>query len=235
MSPHVHVWDAESGRLLHTLAHIERVRCVAFNPTNPALLATGGWDRVARIWNISTGKLVMQLPDAVIRLQFSPDGTELITSCGDGRLRVWDWKAGKLKDGLSLHPSLVQDFAFTADRRWLVSLGTDSLQVTDWRTKTAAGPLWNLKPTFDLELAIPAGERRAIVGGFSGSLVGYDLEKMVSPAPGPTEDLVQLAELAAGRRILSQGNVVPLSSAEWADRWQRLQRDGSLFLPRPPP
>ena len=126
---------------------------------------------------------------------------------------------------------MLQDFAFTADRRWLVSLGSESLQVTDWRTKTAAGPLWNLKPSFNLQLAIPAGERRAIVGNFSGSLVGYDLEKMVAPTLGPTEDWEQLAELAAGRRILSQGNVVPLTSAEWAERWQRLQQDGSPFLP----
>ncbi len=232
MTPHVHVWDPESGRLLHKLPHNERVQHVAFNPTTPALLATGGWDSVARLWDLTTGKMLVRLqhPQTVIRLRFSPDGTELITSCNDGRLRIWDWAAGKLKDGLSLHPSLLQDFAFTSDRRWLVSLGTESLQITDWRTKTAAGPLWNLKPTFDLELAIPAGEHRAIVGGFSGSLVGYDLQTMTTPVSGTAEELVRLAGVVACRRILSAGNVVPLSSADWAQRWQRLQRDGGAPL-----
>ena len=134
MSPHAHVWDAESGRLLHTLRHNERVQHVSFHPKTPSLLATGGWDGVARIWDLTTGKLLIALqhPQTVIRHRFSPDGTELITSSNDGKLRVWDWEAGKLKDGLPLHPSLLQDFGFTADRRWLVSLGTESLQVTDW-------------------------------------------------------------------------------------------------------
>jgi hypothetical protein len=44
---------------------------------------------------------------------------------------------------------------------------------------------------------------------------------MVTPASAPAEDLVRLAELAAGRRILSEGRVAPLTSAEWVERWQR--------------
>jgi hypothetical protein len=40
------------------------------------------------------------------------------------------------------------------------------------------------------------------------------------------EDLAALAELAAGRRILSQGNVVPLNSAEWLERWEKVRRHG---------
>jgi hypothetical protein len=83
-------------------------------------------------------------------------------------------------------------------------------------------------------VAIPAGDRRVIVGGFSRSLVGYDLKAMLTPATAPAEDLVRLAELAAGRRILSEGRVVPLSSSEWAERWQRLRArpDRSPGLPR---
>ncbi len=81
-------------------------------------------------------------------------------------------------------------------------------------------------------MGIPAGNRRAIVSGFSRSLVGYDLKTMGTPTSAPVEDLVQLAELAAGRRILSQGNVVPLTNVEWAERWQRLQGSGGDLLRR---
>jgi WD40 repeat protein len=227
MSSHVHVWDPERGQLLHTLSHGERVGHVCFHPTVPTLLATGSWDRSARVWDLTTGKLLVQIkhPQWVTRVRFSPDGRDLITSCGDGMLRVWDWDSGKLKDGLLLQSYLLQDFGFTRDRRWLISLGAGEFQVTDWQTRTPVGPLWNLKPRFNLELAIPGDGRRAIVGAFADSLVGYDLEKMVTPVSGPAEDLVQLAELAAGRRILSAGRVVPLTSAEWADRWQRVRRD----------
>jgi hypothetical protein len=40
-----------------------------------------------------------------------------------------------------------------------------------------------------------------------------------------------LIELAAGRRILSEGNVVPLNSAEWLERWQAVRQQG-LELPK---
>jgi WD40 repeat protein len=225
MSPHVHVWDPDRGRLLHTLPHPQRVRHVSFHPTTPTLLATSGWDNIVRIWDLATGKLLIQLehPREVIRLRFSPDGSRLLTGCDDGRLRVWDWKAGKLEDGLPPHPSVLQDFGLTADRRWLVTLGMGELRVTDWRTKTPVGPLWDLKSGLKLSLDIPTGDRRVIVGGFGGSLEAYDLKRMLTPAAEPAEDLVRLAELAAGRRILGNGNVMPLSSSEWAERW-RLHR-----------
>jgi WD40 repeat protein/tRNA A-37 threonylcarbamoyl transferase component Bud32 len=225
MSPHVHVWDPDRGRLLHTLPHAKRVQYVSFHPTAAALLAVNSMDNIARIWDLATGKLLVGLkhPRSVTRLRFSPDGTELLTSCDDGRLRVWDWKAGRLKDGLSPQASPLYDFGFTADRRWLVTLGLGELRVADWQRKTPAGPLWDLKSGLKLALEIPTGDRRAIVGGFSGGVIGYDLKKMLTPAAEPAEDLVRLAELAAGRRILSNGDVIPLSSSEWAERWQRLR------------
>jgi WD40 repeat protein len=227
MSPHVHVWDPDRGQLLHTLPHPKRVRHVSFHPTKKGLLATSGWDNTARIWDLTSGKLLMALqhPREVIRLRFSPDGTRLLTSCDDGRLRVWDWKVGKLVDGLSPHPSFLQDFALTRDRRWLVTLGTGELRVTHWPTKTPVGPLWNLSSGLKLSLDIPSGDRRVIVGGFGGSLEAYDLKRMLTPAVEPADDLLRLAELAAGRRILSNGSVVPLSSSEWAERWQRVRRN----------
>ena len=232
----VHVWDPDSGKQLHSLPHNDRIEQVCFNPRLPNLLATGGRDAVVRVWDLSNGKLCgeLQHPGWSRLVHFSPDGTELVTTASD-MVRAWDWRAGKLKEGVSA--SLAR---FTSDRRWLVAFcsqeagGGSRIQVIDWQTKTPASPGWKLIGGPNLDICILAGDRRAIVTGFSGSLVGYDLEKIVTPAPGPTEDLVLLAELAAGRRILSQGNVVPLSSIEWADRWQRFRRKGDLLQPETP-
>ena len=206
---------------------------VSFSPATPTLLATANGD--VRIWDLAAGKLLARLPHPAraIRVRFSADGTELMSSCENGTFCVWDWRRGKLEEGLLLHPAaeLVMDFRRSADRRWLATLGTAGLQLTDWRTKTPAGPLWPLKRNINLALDIPAGDGRVIVGGFSGSLVGYDLKAMVTPATAPVEELVRFAELTAGRRILTGGNVVPLTSVEWADRWQHLRRKNSPLLP----
>jgi serine/threonine protein kinase/WD40 repeat protein len=226
MVPPVHVWDAETGRLVHTLPHDERVESVAFSPVDPTLLATAGRDSAARVWNLSDGKLLAQLqhPGNLSRIRFSPDGTELFTSCLDGMLRAWNWRAGTLTEGLALHSSMIMDFGFTADRRWLITLGHHGVQVTDVRTGTPAGPLWSLGRSIHLALVLPQGDRRVIIGGFSRTLEAYDLTAMTTPVSGAAEDLVRLAELTAGRRILSQGSVVPLTGAEWAERLKQLAR-----------
>ena len=46
---------------------------------------------------------------------------------------------------------------------------------------------------------------------------------MVTPTTASADEMTRLAELAAGRRIMSQGSVVPISSTEWTDRWEQLR------------
>jgi WD40 repeat protein/tetratricopeptide (TPR) repeat protein/tRNA A-37 threonylcarbamoyl transferase component Bud32 len=236
LTPHVHVWDPDQGKLLHTLKHNDRVGHVAFAPTNPELLATSGWGNDVRVWNLATGKVLVPLkhPQWVDHLLFSDGGKELMTGGADGVLRAWDWQANKLQDGWPFTSTWLGEYCFTADRRWLVMIGADELQVIDWLTKTPVSPRWKTKPHSTASLKVPAGDRRAVTGGFSPWLVGYDLERMRTPATDQVEELVALAELAAGRRILSQGNVVPLNSAEWAERWDNVRQKGMAALQKPP-
>jgi WD40 repeat protein len=226
LSWEVHVWDPDTGQLLHTLPHNQRVQFVRFVPNSPEMLATAGWDSEARVWNLRTGELLPPLRHShtVSQLLLSPDGKDLITGAYDGMLRTWDWRAAKLQDGRPLHARMIRDFRFTADQRWLVTVGIEELQVTDWATKIPASPAWNTRPYVTAAVEIPDGDRRAIVSGFSPFLVGYDLEALRSPSTDSLEELTALAELAAGRRVLSEGNIVPLNSAEWLERWHKVQR-----------
>src|SRR5262249_12724738 len=111
MTPHVHVWDPDSGELLHTLPHNQRVGRVALTRAAPEFLATSGWSGEARVWNLRTGKLIATLkhPQWVTQIQFSSDGKELITGADDGSLRTWDWQAGRLEDSWPLHPGTLRD------------------------------------------------------------------------------------------------------------------------------
>jgi hypothetical protein len=73
----VRIWDAESGRLLHTLAgHVDWVANLAFNPDN-RFLASGSADGTVRIWNAATGAAVALLTatrDSEDWLIVTPDG-----------------------------------------------------------------------------------------------------------------------------------------------------------------
>ncbi len=130
--PTLHVWDPDSGRLLHTLKHTERVENAAFSPSAPHILATGGRDSTIRVWDLDQGKLLVQLqqPRWTQMLQFSPDGSELISGCLDGIIRSWNWRTGALSRGLAHDPAQLC-FAFTADRR---TLAVQAL--THWKLRT---------------------------------------------------------------------------------------------------
>jgi WD40 repeat protein/tRNA A-37 threonylcarbamoyl transferase component Bud32 len=224
LKPTLHIWNPENGQLLHMLEHTERVESAVFNPAAPHVLATSGRDSVVKVWDLTTGELVVNLPHPrwVPKIMFSPDGTELISACYDGLIRSWNWRTGQWRSVPHVFPAT--SFDLTADRRWLVALGLSTFQATEWQSGAPIGPVWRFPERLLWGVEIPAGDRRAIVGGHSGTVLGFDLAKIVTPTMSTPEDLTRLAEVSAGRRIVNEGNVVPLNTAEWTERWKRLQK-----------
>jgi WD40 repeat protein/serine/threonine protein kinase len=98
----VRLWDAATGAALAVLPHGSIVFGVAFNPSGTRL-AAGCADNTIRLWDVGVARRAggKEAPDAeVAELQghdayvhavdWSPDGTRLISASGDGTVRVWD-------------------------------------------------------------------------------------------------------------------------------------------------
>ncbi|MGF1515382.1 MAG: NB-ARC domain-containing protein [Elainellaceae cyanobacterium] len=78
--------------------HSGWVRCVAFHPSLP-ILASGGYDQKAILWNFETGETIQVLrghDEAVISVAFSRSGDILATGSEDETVRLWDMATGKL-------------------------------------------------------------------------------------------------------------------------------------------
>jgi translation initiation factor 3 subunit I len=76
----VGVWFAANGERLGTYSgHQGAIWTVDVSP-NTVLLATGSADNSVRLWNIKTGECVKvwEFPTAVKRVEFSPDGSQLL-------------------------------------------------------------------------------------------------------------------------------------------------------------
>jgi coronin-1B/1C/6 len=95
----VKVWQIPDGGLSRTLTepvvdllyHQRRVGLVLWHPTALNVLLTAGSDNQVVIWNVGTGEVLVQIdchPDIVFSACFNWDGSELVTTCKDKKIRI---------------------------------------------------------------------------------------------------------------------------------------------------
>jgi WD40 repeat protein/DNA-binding SARP family transcriptional activator len=98
------LWALPEGEELLTITgHTDLIHDLAFSPDG-ARLASGGLDRMAKVWDTETGAELISLSGhhaAVQRLAFSPDGRRLATVSWDGSAKVWD--LGPEREVLAMH------------------------------------------------------------------------------------------------------------------------------------
>jgi len=89
----VRLWDAHTGKLIHSLKG--GWRCVAFSPDGQTV-AAGGSDGKVRLWDVHTGKLKETLvghaaliSSEIYSLAFSPDDKTLASTSQDETVRIW--------------------------------------------------------------------------------------------------------------------------------------------------
>ena len=103
----VRVWDVASGKEVFTLEH-DRSVCsvcsVALTPDGAHVVSSP--ERSLTVWSMTTGEKVAMImaPHYLYSVAVSPDGREVICSCGDSTVRVWTICTGEdgTIDGLRL-------------------------------------------------------------------------------------------------------------------------------------
>jgi WD40 repeat protein/tRNA A-37 threonylcarbamoyl transferase component Bud32 len=89
----VHVWDVESGKLLHKLEQGGAgVMTLEFSPDG-SLLAVSGFEPVASLWDVASGTQIgpsLKAGQRRTHVALSPDGRRLLQTHGNGQAALWD-------------------------------------------------------------------------------------------------------------------------------------------------
>jgi WD40 repeat protein len=133
------VYDVEAGEEMCTMRKQEPVRSISYSPDGK-MLASGGWDKALRIWDVATGKEAMvsmkghtKIIQSVV---FSPDGKLVASGSVDHTVRIWSMETGKRAlDPLRAHKDTVRSVVFSPDSKLLASASLDeTLRIWDVST-----------------------------------------------------------------------------------------------------
>jgi WD40 repeat protein len=112
-----------SGRIGGTFLHEGGVSALARSPDG-AMLASGGYDRNARVWRVADGRQLRALRGhggTVWSIAWSPDGQWIATAGEDRLIRIWRAADGVLARTLAGHELNIWSLTFSPDSRLLAS------------------------------------------------------------------------------------------------------------------
>ncbi|ODV66373.1 WD40 repeat-like protein [Hyphopichia burtonii NRRL Y-1933] len=112
------------------------IRSVCFSPDGK-LLATGAEDKLIRIWDLTTKRIIKILrghEQDIYSLDFFPDGDRLVSGSGDRTVRIWDLRSSQCSLTLSIEDG-VTTVAVSPDGK-LIAAGSLDRTVRVWDSTT---------------------------------------------------------------------------------------------------
>ena len=108
------------------------MRCSASASAPTRMLATGGRDDIAIVWDAATGTLLRRLAghtDIIDHVAFSRDASRIVTGSSDETAILWDLATGVHLHRFDEHSGSVEHAAFSPDGKRLLTASSDGTLV----------------------------------------------------------------------------------------------------------
>ncbi|CAG0887327.1 unnamed protein product [Cyprideis torosa] len=110
------VWQIPDLGLIRTLTdrdavvelafHQRRVGLVTWHPSAQNILLTAGGDNLIAIWNVGRGEVLLSIdchPDMIYSSSWNYNGSQIVTTCRDKKIRIIDVRTGNVEEEASSH------------------------------------------------------------------------------------------------------------------------------------
>jgi WD40 repeat protein len=216
------VADVARGRIRYRVTHIGEITSLEFGGLGTRLV-TGGADRLVRIWNARTGKLVHEFTGhrgRVLDVAIDRAQKLVVSTSTDATGRVWNVETGILEATLLGHTNFVRTVELSRDGLDVVTSGDDGTA----RTWTVAGSrlatlTGHVGPLVDARFS-PDGFS-VLTGGEDGTIRLWDADTrpaLVRTDEDPPHPASTTATGPGGRvTATADGNIVRLDRGSGAE------------------
>jgi len=164
--------------------HTDWVSCVVFSPSaKMPLIVSSGWDKLVKVWNLSTCKLRTNLVghgSVVYTATVSPDGSLCASGGKDGTAMLWDVNDGKHLYSLVDANGTINALCFSPKNYWLCAATDTAIKIWDLENKNILDELSSTSPPksgipWCVSLCWSADGNTLFAGSTDGNIYVYEV------------------------------------------------------------